>query len=180
MRTLFNIVQSQVGWFACVLSAAAGRAWIGVVIACALIALHVARAPTPARELALLLIAGVIGAVGDTILVQLGVLRFSAAHPPGVTTLWMITLWIVFATTLRYALAWMHTRLLLAALVGAIAGPAAYLAGERLGAIVIADSPLALLAIAVEWALALPALLIAARAPFPYRGPDLRRSGQWI
>ena len=47
MRLLLNVVQSQVAWFACVLSAAAGRAWIGVCVAAALIAAHVARADNP-------------------------------------------------------------------------------------------------------------------------------------
>ena len=37
MRAALNIVQSQVGWFALVLSAAAGRPWIGLAVATVLI-----------------------------------------------------------------------------------------------------------------------------------------------
>lgn len=161
---LLNVVQSQIGWFACVLSAAAGRPWIGIAVACALIAAHLAFATGRRRELQALAAAGLCGALADTALVQFGVLRFPATTLiAGFTTPWMIVLWMAFATTLRHALAWLQHRLILAAVLGAVLGPAAYLAGARLGALTIADGVASYLMIGVEWALALPSLLALAR-----------------
>jgi hypothetical protein len=164
MRVLLNVLQSQIGWFACVLGAASARPAIGVAIACLLIAAHVALTKARVHELQLLIVAALVGALADTALVQLGAVTFpQTTLVAGFTTPWMIVLWMVFATTLRHSLASLQTRLALAAVVGAVGGPAAYLAGARLGALTIGDSNLSYLAISAEWALALPLLLLAAR-----------------
>ncbi len=39
-RTLVNFVAFQAGWFACVLSAANGRPWLGVLVVGLIVALH--------------------------------------------------------------------------------------------------------------------------------------------
>ena len=173
VRTLLNIVQSQIGWFACVLSAAAGRPWIGLTVVAVLIVLHVARADSPRREIVLILVAALVGAIADTLLVQVGLLNFSSTALAGVSPPWMIALWMIFATTLRHSLAGLQTRLALAAVVAAVGGPLAYAAGVRLGALRIADASSAYFAIAAVWAIAFPALLWTAhrldrgRSSFP-------------
>ena len=76
----------------------------------------------------------------------------------------MVALWLNFATTLNRTLAWLKDRPGSAALIGAVAGPATYLAGARLGAVQVSTSdPLAVLAIAIEWLIALPLLARLAR-----------------
>jgi hypothetical protein len=166
MRILLNILQSQAGWFALVLSAAAGHAWIGISIALALIALHVyAVASDRLRELTLILAAGAIGAAGDTLLGQFGFIRFPAAASAvavSISPLWMIVLWMMFATTLRHSLAWLKMRPIAAALLGAVAGPLAYAAGAALGALELTDPMRSSVAIAALWLLALPALTVIA------------------
>lgn len=163
MRAALNIVQSQVGWFALVLSAAAGRPWIGLAVATVLITLHVAQAGDPHREVWLMLIAAAVGAIADTLLVQVGLLSFASSEIPDVSPTWMIALWMIFATTLRHSLSWLQSRLILAALIAAAGGPLAYAAGAQLGAVRVAEAPSAYLAIGAVWAIALPALLWAAQ-----------------
>ena len=78
------------------------------------------------------------------------------------STLWMVTLWLGFAATLRHALGWLRGRLLLGALLGAIVGPFAYWSGSELGAVVLADTASSLIAVGVEWLIAMPVLLAVA------------------
>lgn len=188
MRVLFNVVQSQVGWFALVLSAAAGQAWIGIAVAAALLLLHVLRVAQPTVELAVVGVAAAVGAIVDTVLLQLDLLRFASSGIAGVAPLWMIALWMVFATTLRHSLAWLQSRPVLAAAIGAAAGPLAYAAGARLGAVEVPNVARGYAAIGLSWSIALPALLLfaltgcqSARAPMkPVEHVDLQRfMGDW-
>ena len=164
MPTLLNIAQSQVGWFACVLSAAAGRAWIGAAIALVLVVIHLMRMQNWLPELLLVVTAALVGLVADTTLMQSGWLTFAAGVSAyGISPYWMVVLWMIFATTLNHSLGWLQRNAALAAVFGGLGGPLAYYAGERLGALRIADSFAAFAGIAIVWALALPLLLGTAR-----------------
>jgi Protein of unknown function (DUF2878) len=162
MSLLLNVAQFQIGWFACVLGAAHDRALLGSGVALLLTAIHLAHSAQRKSELSLIALAALIGIGADTLLAWRGQVSFSSAAPfAGVAPHWMAALWMMFATTLHHSLAWLKERLALAAALGALAGPLAYYAGERLGAIE-ATQPYAYVGIAVEWALALPFLLWAA------------------
>jgi Protein of unknown function (DUF2878) len=65
-------------------------------------------------------------------------------------------MWGQFATTFRFSLRGVMRRPLFAGLFGATGGPIAFLAGERLGAVILLP-PLAhgLLQLSVSWAIAL-------------------------
>jgi hypothetical protein len=172
MNTLFNAVLYQVGWFACVLGAAAGLPWIGALVACAIVGWHLSRAARPARELALVATAVVAGAAFETLLVQAGWVRFdTGVLVEGTAPYWMVALWAVFATTLNVSLRSLRQRPWLAALLGAAGGPAAYYAGARFGAIDLAAIGTALTAIALGWTVLTPALMAAARRLDGYARP---------
>lgn len=160
MRLLTNILQFQIGWFACVLGAANGMPELGTSVALVLVTVHVARSTHAANELSIVLFAGAFGLAADTALLQLGLLSFSAgALLAGVTPHWMVALWMVFATTLNISFGWLKRRRALAAALGAVAGPFAYYAGAKLGAVELSRTLPALLGIAIVWALAMPLLL---------------------
>ena len=74
-------------------------------------------------------------------------------------------MWMLFACTLRYAFGWLYGKPLLAALLGAVGGPAAFWAGQRLGAVSFHPTPgLSLGVLAIVWAALLPTLMgVAAR-----------------
>ncbi len=164
MSLAVNVSLFQVGWFACVLGAAQGLPWIGVLVAALVVGWHLARATQPRRELVLLAVAAAVGAVFETLLVQAGWVRFeSGVLVEGMAPYWMVALWVVFATTLNVSLRSLRPHLLIAALLGAIGGPAAYYAGARLGALEFGATGAALVALAIGWAILTPALLSAAR-----------------
>jgi hypothetical protein len=163
MAVLRNQLLYQAGWLACAFGAAAGRPWLGVAAVALLLTLHLRGTARPEREVPLLLVAALFGLVVDTALVQLGAIRFTAGVVvDGVTTPWMLALWVLFAATWNVSLYWLHRRPLWAALFGALGGPLAYRAGELLGAIELGEPPAALIGIAAMWALTLALFTVVA------------------
>lgn len=164
MTILANALLFQLGWFAAVLGAAGDLPWIGVVAAAAIAAVHLARAARPLPELALLALAVVAGAGFDTLIVQAGWLRFdSGMLVAGTAPVWMVALWANFATTLNVSMRLLRSRLLVAALFGAIGAPLAYYAGGKLGAVEFIATGPALGAVAAGWFVLCPLLFVAAR-----------------
>jgi hypothetical protein len=164
LTVIVNALLFQVAWFAAVVGAARGMPWLGVLVAAAVAAIHVARARVPGRELALLLVATLLGVAFETALAWSGLLQFDGgALLAGIAPVWMIALWANFATTLNVSLRLLRNRLLPAALLGAVGAPLAYYAGTKLGAVAMPDPRSALVAIAAGWALLTPLLFFGAR-----------------
>jgi hypothetical protein len=172
---ILNILLHQAGWFACVLGAAHGRPWTGSAIALALIVMHLLLVKDRAREMRLLLSVAALGAVLDSIQGWLGVVQFRSGHIVGwLCPFWIILLWAQFGTLLHISLNWLTGRYILAGLLGLVGGPLAFFGGAQLGATTLhSDIRIALGALALEWALATPALLWLA-GKFPVR-PGYRR-----
>ncbi len=163
---LTNQIGAQGVWLACVLGAAAGRPWLGVVAAALWLAFHLQRSQHLGREVALVASAALLGTVVDVVLVRGELLRYASQGPwSGFGPLWMVALWMGFATTLNVSLRWLQARPLVAVATGAIFGPLAYLGGERLGGVTFATDPAtSLSAVAVAWAISLPLLTALAAA----------------
>lgn len=160
---LINFITFQVGWFSCVLSAANGMPWLGLVVVSAIVVNHVARASWPAHEAQLVFLAVVFGLVFDSLLVSTGWLRYSNdALLSNIAPYWILAMWALFATTLNSSMSWLKNKLILASVLGAIFGPLSYMAGQRLGAIELVDSSKATIALALIWSMAMPLLMFAA------------------
>ena len=164
MRALAGFVAFYVCWFACVGGAARGLPWLGPLAVAAYAIACLRTVPSGVarmRHAWLFGLAGVVGYAADSVLVLTGVLRFPPHAVLGwPSTAWMVALWVLQAAVLGGAMAWMQGRFALAAVAGAIGGPLAYLAGERMGAAVLGPTQaVALTAIAAEWALAMPLLV---------------------
>jgi hypothetical protein len=166
-RTLLNIVLFYVGWFACVWGAASQRPFIGPVVTLLVLGVHLFCTPNPIREARLIAVAGLLGFSFDTTQAALGAFSF---HGTGMATwvspLWMVGLWMNFATTLRTSLSWLTGRYLLATLLGGIGGPLSYFAGAQLGALTLHPNLMFSLGIiAVAWGGAMPILVWLAHRP---------------
>ncbi len=169
---LLNLVVYQGVWFACVLSAATGHAWIGMALALGAVLLHLARAADPGRELPLIGCALLAGLAFESLLAATGWVRMpDAALLGGVVPLWMVTLWAAFATTLNVSLRGLRRRYLLCAGLAAVGAPLAYHAGAGLGALEWVQRLPALAAIAAGWALLLPMLMRTAQRFDGYAAP---------
>ncbi len=161
MRNVVNFVAFQICWLACVLGAARGMPLLGVAVVGGWAIAHLAASEVPVeREAGLMLAAAVLGLFGDSVLALGGWIEFPAHARLGEpTTVWMVALWVAFATTLGHSLRWLRGRYWLGALGGAIFGPLAYWAGARLGAVTMLRGAESLAAVAALWTLAIPALL---------------------
>lgn len=158
---LTNLAMTQVAWFACVLSAAAGRPVWGTLTAAVLIAGHLWWARRAWPEFQLVLGALVVGMAFDAVLVATGAVLFPQGPGlPVIGPVWLLALWAAFATSMNVSMRWMRGRLWLAAVLGAVVGPVSFLGGVRLDAAVLPDTPRAIAVLAVGWAIAMPLLVV--------------------
>lgn len=164
MRLFANIVIYQVCWLACILGGANGLPLVGVVAVGLAVAWHLYLADAPRAEIALLALAGVVGAIWDSLLVAAGWLVYpSGTLINGTAPYWIVALWVGFATTFNLSLRYFKQQLWLASLLGAVGGPLAFYAGERLGGVVFTDTTIAMVALALGWAVLMPLMMLAAR-----------------
>lgn len=163
MQFVFNIVASQFGWFTSVFGGANQMPWLGPLTVLAIVALHLSFAKRPQSELLLIVTCGVIGALFDSLLVSFGWVSYpSGMFAAGVAPYWIISMWMLFATTLNVSLKWLRKVPLVAAGVGLVAGPLTYLAGAKLGGIELLDQFAAMAMLGLGWAVLMPALSIIA------------------
>lgn len=157
-----NFLLFQLGWFACVLGGAYDQVMIGCLVAMSVIAFHLYKATRPMREFGLLAIALIIGFIYESLIVSLALAQYEHGQTfSPIAPLWIILMWPLFATTLNLSMRWMKNLApLLIALLGAIFAPFAYLAGERLGAVVYNDIVLSMTIISIAWTLLLPLIVI--------------------
>jgi hypothetical protein len=156
---LLNFGAFQLAWFACVLAAANGRALLATLAVAIAVCVHLWLAPRRAPEAMLVLVVTSIGLFWDSLVVSLGLVSYASGNfADGVAPVWIIAMWALFATSLNLSMGWLKGRPWLATAFGAVGGPLAYLAGERLGGVQMPDAVQALGVQAMGWALILPLL----------------------
>ncbi|HEX4511489.1 MAG TPA: DUF2878 domain-containing protein [Burkholderiaceae bacterium] len=164
LRVVVDFVLFELAWFVCIRQVAQDRPALGVAAVLAFVLLQVGLSTRRDVDLRLIVLALGLGFLGDTALLQTGLVRYGSPGPiAGVAPGWILALWAEFAVVLRGPLRWLRGRPVLAAVLGAVGGPLSYLAAARLGACTLPDRPLALVALAVGWALATPVLVAAAQ-----------------
>lgn len=162
-KLIVSFVLIQTVWFVCVWSGAKGLIWPAVAAAAAGLGYHLWLASDRRQELLFTGVVLLVGLLGDSLLVQLGRLGFPAWPQADLAPLFMMALWVNFAGAFVLCLEWMRGRYLLGALFGFLGGPLAYYSGIKLAAVTLPDPlALSLLAVGLEWALAMP-LLMAVR-----------------
>jgi len=159
---LINFILFQIAWFACVAGAAKGMPWLGVSVTIAILAWHLYKARQARPELLLMSAALAAGACFDQLMLTMHAVEYQQ-HGWSVSfvPVWILALWLAFATTLNVSLAWMQGRYLVSTLFGAAGGPLAYLGAENIGAVSLHGYGSYIL-LSVGWALITPALLYIA------------------
>ena len=164
---MINFILFQVGWFACVISASKQLEWLALLSIGAVIAIHLFLVKDRISEIQLILIAGIIGLLLDSSLIALGVFTPASNFGfHGMAPLWLGGMWMLFGITINHSLRWLDQRYIIAALLGFLFAPIAYLAGQRLGALSFPpDQPqlISLLTIGACWLLVTPLLLLSSK-----------------
>lgn len=160
MLLLVNFAVFEIAWLSSVIGGAQEMPWLGPMAALVALFLHLRAARKPFDELLLVLICGIIGASFDSILVATGWVTYKAGlFNDYLAPYWIITMWMLFATTLNVSMRWLRGKTKLAALLGLYGGPASYIAGQALGGIVLVNQFAALVALAIGWAVIMPVLM---------------------
>ncbi len=162
---LANALGFQLVWFGCVYGAGRGLPWLGPLLALGFAALVLRFGGHRQDDLRMLRVALPLGFLIDTAWLSLGWLDYPAPWPvAGIAPAWIMALWLGFALTLNHSLASLRRRPVLAALLGALGGPLAYLGAARLFQAVTLHAPHGriMLALALAWAAALPLLYLLA------------------
>lgn len=155
-----NFILFQLIWFVCILGAAINETHSAVTLSLAIIIFHLFLTKNKVNELKIMILAGIIGFLFDGLLLknQL-VLYANHGWSNNITPLWIIILWVGFSITLNSSLSWLKKKVTLSIFFGAIGGPLAYLAGEKLGAVTLM-TPNTIIAISIGWAIITPLLIL--------------------
>jgi hypothetical protein len=159
-RRIAALLAFQVVWLVLAFGAASGVTWPGIAAALAFLAWQWL---VGAHRRALALVLGLAAAVGIALewsLAASALVVYGTPQPSlGMAPLWLVALWLAFAATLP-SLCTLLERWPLAgqAALGAVAGPASYAAGARLGALSFGEPAWqALVALGLAWAVLVPA-----------------------
>lgn len=146
-------------WFAAVIGAGHGLLWPGVSAAACFAAWRLAVSRVRHVELKLIGVTVPLALLLEGIWVSAGLIVYRAPWPARTAPAWLIALWVAFAVTLVPLFRFLHRRPGLAALLGAVGGPLAYLGAGSAHALRLMPPPWhGLLALAVGWAVAVPLL----------------------
>jgi hypothetical protein len=160
LMQLANFALFQLAWFAAVLGAAHDRPVLGTLAVVAVIAWHLSVSARPMQEAQLLAWVCALGFAIETAAVWQGHIVYASGQPIAwLPPYWMIALWGLLAIALNVTMRWMRGRPVLAAVLGAVAGPASFVSGVRLGAAHFLDSTPALITMACVWAVMMPLLI---------------------
>lgn len=149
---VLNAAVFQLAWLACVI----GGSLVAIAVTLAVVALHLKTVPARKREFMFLTRCAVIGFICDLALIQAGVMNSGGNLPP----LWLTSLWVLFGTTVGYALRFFHGRLVLGIIGGGVFAPLSYFGGARLADVSLLEPVwAALLIIGLLWAVIFPLLI---------------------
>lgn len=162
---VLNGLLFMLGWFAAVTFAARDAVLPATLSPLVVVAVHLVLTRDRGSALRLIVVAALISLVGDSIVIAIGRSKFEAHWPLlGLVPVWVIALWMAFATLPNLALRWFRDRPALIAVLAAIFGPLTYDLGARLGAGEMGRPYwLHVSALAVLWGLATPFLMGLAR-----------------
>ncbi len=157
---LINFAVFQSAWFAAVLGAAHQLPLWGTAAVLAAFAWHLSVSARPAEEAKLFGVICLIGFIVETGQALLGHVSYPSGQPvASLAPYWMVALWGLLAIALNVTMRWLKRRYLLAAVLGAIAGPASFVSGVKLGGAQFIHTAPALIIMACSWAVLMPALM---------------------
>lgn len=123
----FNLLLFKVSWFGLVIFQNSF-----VAISLCLLGIHFLIVADRKKELLVVISIASIGIAVDYSLVVFGVFDFAETS---FIPLWLISLWLIFATTIANTLAFLSEKPRYQLLVGGIMAPLSYLAGEQMGSV---------------------------------------------
>lgn len=162
MRFWANLAGYQLVWFAIVISAARGQPWWGIASALLFVTLQLHFSSTRIPDVRALVVTLICGFLLDGALAATGWLQYASPLLSLPAPVWILALWMAFAMTLNHSMAFLRGKPAMAALLGFVGGPLAYLSAARGFDAVIFATPAwrAVALLAIGWAITLATLAI--------------------
>lgn len=158
-----NFVLFQLCWFINVMM----PGQLSALITLAAVVLHLSWiSQRVARELRFIAMAVFLGVSVDILWQNLGVLSFpenQGYYAEGMIPVWLVAVWLTFATTVNHCLYWMRSWPRLTLLMAPFAGAFAYYSAAQIGALDIGHGIWGLLALALGWLFVFPTLQLISR-----------------
>lgn len=142
VSNIVNLVLFNLTWFACVM----GGSVAGMLGIAALLCFSFTQG-TWRSDGALAVFLLTVGWSLDSVWIAFGVLDFGTRFAP----LWIGLLWVAVGFSINHSLTFFRDQPVLGALITGLCAPISYLAGERLGAVVVPEVA-ALGVISISWA----------------------------
>jgi hypothetical protein len=165
MNLWINAILYQATWLITIAGAAHNCWWAGLLALAVFVAWQLAISPQRRADVLLIVFAAAIGFMIDSAFAQTGLVTYATATPwEHLAPVWIVALWVSFALTLNHSLAYLKMHPLVAAALGGIGAPLAYLAAAHWGALAFPATALpSLVVLAAVWAALTPALCRIAR-----------------
>lgn len=164
LNKILNIVFFQISWFSCLLLEQRWSLMITIII----LLLHHVLIVRSSKEWLFISFVALLGSAADMLFGLSGVLDFPEHY--FLIPVWLVCIWLTFATTLNHGFDWLKNHLCLAACLGSVGGPASYLAGAALTDVSFASSFwYSILPLATFWAVFFPASMYAAKKMLPVK-----------
>lgn len=165
MKVWANAIGYQLVWFAAVWGAATGYWWLAPLALVPFAVWYLSR-PDGRIDAWLMPVAVLLGIALDSALAASDLVAYASAVPsPHAAPVWILAIWAAFSLTLRHSFRFLHGRLPLAAALGAVGAPLAYLGAAR-GWHAVAfprGSTPAVIALGAGWLIAMPTLIAIAQ-----------------
>lgn len=181
MHVIANVGLFKIGWLSCVYGAASGFAFEGCLLALFIVAISVKQANNRQSELLTIALITLVGLIWESLVASQHLMIYATQSNPQLegwaidglvlAPYWLIVMWALFATTINQSMAWLKDRLIVATIMGGIFGPLAFVAGEKLGAVVFVNESAAMVLLAIGWALLMPTVCLIAKG-IEYRFTD--------
>lgn len=163
MPSWTTLVAYEAVWLAAVIGAGHGLGWPGVVAVSLFAAWRLSVSTCRPIELRLVAVTVMLALALEGLWVTAGLIVYSDPWPLPNAPAWLIALWVAFSLTLIPLFGYLHGRPALAALLGAVGGPLAYLGAARANALqFVAPTWRGLLALSLGWAIAMSSLTAVA------------------
>ena len=173
MHVIANVGLFKIGWLSCVYGAASGLAFEGCILALFIVAFSIKQASNKHAELLTLVLITLVGVIWESLVASQNLMVYATQSNTQLESwaldglvlapYWLIVMWALFATTINQSMAWLKDKLIIAAVMGAIFGPMAFVAGEKLGAVEFANEPAAMVLLAVGWGILMPLVCFIAK-----------------
>lgn len=165
MKVWANAIAYQLVWFAAVWGASVGHWWMAPLALLPFAGWYLTR-PDGRIDARLMAVAVLVGITLDSTLAASDLVAYASAVPSQhAAPVWIVAIWAAFALTLRHSFRFLHGRLALAAALGAIGAPLAFLGAARgWHAVAFPRGTLAaVIALGLGWLIALPTLIALAQ-----------------